>query len=287
MEIRQEDGQYIFSCNGIEFEVFADNMVKSVQQLDTLSDTAWQNILLGAKLPTEPWIKETAKAVVMGIVQNVWYQTFTGAIPEKVARRQEDREREYPKMIAVIAERRAEAVAKAERTKAAKAGVDPAVRAAEREAKVKAKVEDKAKRAAERAADKVMRDADKAAAKAAGTRMPRATRVGVSRSTKKYELVSDQRPKWGSFTGQKQVVVKAFVELGVPSLNTELAALCTFEGSRQTSLSVVNYYLGVWTKEGLITGTDFEPVELPVAEVTAPETPAEPTKKQKKQKGGK
>jgi hypothetical protein len=304
------DGTHTFACNGCEFQVFepgsldqhetprtdAAALVDSVTNAVAQTVTVWQNLMLACGLPVDPWVDEAAKPIVMGIVQNEWYEHFKGAVPESVARRQADRVREFPTLVATIAERRKQAAERAEQTKAKKAGVSEEERLAkkaERDAKKAATVaeraEKKSAREAERAALKLLKDAEKA------IKAPRAPRTsnGTRNTANAHRVVTfadGALDKTKEFKGQKSIVVAAFVELGRGTV-AQLAERCVFEGSKQSAASVVNYYVSQWLKDGLLvecaqpSELASAPVEIEEIEETTPQTGTK--KSNKKSKKGK
>lgn len=205
--VKQADGTHVCQVNGVEFLMYAigaptaDNaprnetaaLVDSVMSGINHGVTAWQTIMTDAGLSIDPWVEEAAKPVVMGIVQNAWYSFFKGAIPEKVERKQADRVREYPTLLATIVERKRIAAERAERTKNGDLNAEQiAAKKLEKEQKAADKIASKSAREAEKAALKLLKDAERAIIGNRPPRTPRTAGTGssVGRSPYVYKFIA-------------------------------------------------------------------------------------------------
>ena len=210
--IIENNGTYLFQCNGVEFPIFKEDVGKSIAQLEALGTPALQTIMLANHYPVEPWVYEganSAKIVLMGIVQNAWHLFFNYQVPERIQKNFDKIVAAYKEKLLMVAAKQAQAAEKAKTVKAenaAKAAKEP-----------------------------------KAAKPAAPPRV-------VSR----YQLVEAQRAVWTAFTKQKQVMVKAMLELNAPATTEEIAIRCVFEGSKQPALTVVRFYVNDFKNKGLI-----------------------------------
>lgn len=82
-----EGGKYFFVQGKVRFEVDADPKVgiqNSIFKIDSLPANEQVELANLNGLPVEPFNKKLLRPVLMGIVQNAWYQGVMGKIPDKV-----------------------------------------------------------------------------------------------------------------------------------------------------------------------------------------------------------
>ncbi len=83
-----------------EFEIeVGKNVLETLTTFDKLKAEDWKKLATAAKLVCEPFEKRLLKPVLMGVIQNAWYQTVEGKIPEKCKANQATRVTHYATLL--------------------------------------------------------------------------------------------------------------------------------------------------------------------------------------------
>lgn len=104
---------HLFTQGAVEIEVFPDDVIKSIDQIDKLPVGKWSEFAIQNNLPCEPLDRKLLKGPLMGIIQLAWHQHFKGSVSEKLIANQERRiatykeDLEHVKLVAASPQQRA------------------------------------------------------------------------------------------------------------------------------------------------------------------------------------
>ncbi len=101
-KIIREGSAYNFVYGDVKFPVDKESLSNSVNLVDSLNAAVKVQILLNAGLPADPYNEKLSKPVIMGIIQNIWYETFEDSVPETCIRNHERRIVKYKKDIETL-----------------------------------------------------------------------------------------------------------------------------------------------------------------------------------------
>lgn len=83
----------------VSVELDPTSLLKSLDNLEKLQAGAVQKLALALNLPVEPFERRLLKPVLMGTLQNEWYQAYEGAIPPQCILYQEKRVARYKEQL--------------------------------------------------------------------------------------------------------------------------------------------------------------------------------------------
>lgn len=86
---------HLFTQAAVEIEVFPDDVIKSIEQIDKLPVGKWTEFAIQNDLPCEPLDRKLLKGPLMGIIQLAWHQHFKGTVSERLLANQERRVATY------------------------------------------------------------------------------------------------------------------------------------------------------------------------------------------------
>lgn len=93
--VKDDNGLQYFEQGGVRVPLDPDSVIKTVDQVDKLNAGAWVALARANNIQTDPFDKKLLKPVIMGIVQNFWYQAIKGQVPEKCVLNHEVRVKKY------------------------------------------------------------------------------------------------------------------------------------------------------------------------------------------------
>jgi hypothetical protein len=86
---------HIFTQGAVEVEVFADDVIKSIDQIDKLPPGKWTEFATQNGIPCDPLDRKLLKGPLMGIIQLAWHKHFKGHVSDKLMANQERRVATY------------------------------------------------------------------------------------------------------------------------------------------------------------------------------------------------
>lgn len=89
----------ILKAGEVSFEIDPSSILKTLEVLEKQTAPVFGKLALDLGIPAEPLDKKLLKPVLMGEVQNAWYQTFQGNIPEKCVANQASRLTRYKQQL--------------------------------------------------------------------------------------------------------------------------------------------------------------------------------------------
>jgi hypothetical protein len=86
---------HFFVQGAIEIEVFPEDLIRSIDQIDKLPSGRWTEFAVQNNLPCEPLDRKLLKPPLMGIIQLAWHMQFKGVVSERLVANQERRLETY------------------------------------------------------------------------------------------------------------------------------------------------------------------------------------------------
>lgn len=86
---------HFFVQGAIEIEVFPEDLIRSIDQIDKLPSGRWTEFAIQNNLPCDPLDRKLLKPPLMGIIQLTWHQTFKGVVSERLVANQDRRIETY------------------------------------------------------------------------------------------------------------------------------------------------------------------------------------------------
>jgi hypothetical protein len=86
---------FLFTQGTIELEIFADDVLRSIDQIDKLPIGKWTEFAIQNELPCDPMDRKLLKPPLMGIIQIAWHRQFKGGPSDKLLANQERRVAAY------------------------------------------------------------------------------------------------------------------------------------------------------------------------------------------------
>jgi hypothetical protein len=94
--INDDAGKFLFVQGEVSIPVDPDSILKTINNLDTCNAGLWVALARNNDLPTDPFNRKLLKPVLMGVLQNSWYERFgENGIPERVSAGQKARVAKY------------------------------------------------------------------------------------------------------------------------------------------------------------------------------------------------
>jgi hypothetical protein len=86
---------HLFVQGAIEIEIFPEDLIRSIDQIDKLPSGRWTEFAVQNNLPCEPLDRKLLKPPLMGIIQLAWHRQFKGVVSERLVANQERRLETY------------------------------------------------------------------------------------------------------------------------------------------------------------------------------------------------
>lgn len=83
--------RHLFTQGNLELEVFPDDVLRSIDQIDKLPVGKWTEFAVQNDLPCDPLDRKLLKPPLMGVIMLAWHRHFKGGVSDKLIANQDRR----------------------------------------------------------------------------------------------------------------------------------------------------------------------------------------------------